>query len=374
MNFLQSQLFSQFLCGIDDLYIARLWFTTRRVSPDHSSVDGYGVSIWFQVQSSVSFLRRKKEKEMYFKNLKQKKKETSFRRTTNYIYAHSRLVPLPFPFSRSQKFTRQETRTVLSVLFLKTTSGKSAVHNVPLFFFFFTYDLHIFLAFSLSRALATSDSFSSLSTRSIYLFTSLLYILPPVLFLRSYGFTLCTIFSWRARGERERDAGPIKKIITRFRGTRARLRRRISMRRAPESGRAAMSRDKSLPFFPFLLPLDTNTRGPCKRRYSNIAASQDVQKSSRLSDVWKTRIVHPPPHPVVSQNSFMSLRVTFAPTRGSPARTFHLEWNFAPFPRDVRDPRPSGGSRLSNLGATLSRHLPRRVQVGINPKPSSPLS
>jgi len=25
--------------------------------------------------------------------------------------------------------------------------------------------------------------------------------------------------SWRARGERERDAGPIKKIITRLRGT-----------------------------------------------------------------------------------------------------------------------------------------------------------
>lgn len=157
---------------------------------------------------------------MYFKNLK---KKTSFRRTTNYIYAHSRSILLSSPFlSLSRKFTRQEHAPydTHANSVLKTTSGicrYMLVTNVPLVY----THLHTRLAFS--RVLALSTPFLSFS-------------LPPVLLpdLSTYLLLCCTSFrqytnafmvlryihlSWRARGERERDAGPIKKIITRFRGT-----------------------------------------------------------------------------------------------------------------------------------------------------------
>lgn len=73
--------------------------------------------------------------------------------------------------------------------------------------------------------------------------------------------------SWRARGERERDAGPIKKIITRFRGTSS-----SPNFDAPRSRKqtGATSCDFFFSLFIFFF-LDANTQRPCKRHYSNIA-------------------------------------------------------------------------------------------------------
>jgi len=160
-------------------------------------------------------LRRKKEKEIYFKNLK-KKKETSFRRTTNYIYAHSRSILLSFsrsPNSRA-KNTHPTIRTLLSSVLENDLSVViySLQHSA-----IFIRTIYHSLVHSLYSCLPHSRSPSSFY--QIYLPILLLCCT----FFRQYSnaFTVLRYVhvSWRARGERERDAGPIKKIITRFRGT-----------------------------------------------------------------------------------------------------------------------------------------------------------
>lgn len=134
----------------------------------------------YDFKSSQMFrLRRKKEKRNIFQEL-EKKKETSFRRTTNYIYSHSH-ISFFFLIFRFAKFMQEDIHATQFSSW-KTTSGNPSLptrYNIPLFY---THVLHIRLAFS--RVLALSPSYFSLilvpSTKSICLFTFLLYILPPV--------------------------------------------------------------------------------------------------------------------------------------------------------------------------------------------------
>lgn len=84
--------------------------------------------------------------------------------------------------------------------------------------------------------------------------------------------------SWRARGERERDVGPIKKIITRFHGTSS-----SPNFDAPRSRKQTGVTSTSNDFFSFSFYfLDANTRRPCKRHYSNIA---DISRRPKIIPV-----------------------------------------------------------------------------------------
>lgn len=129
-----------------------------------------------------------------------KKKETSFRRTTNYIYSHSTF--LSFFLSFVSQNSCGSTFTLLNSV-PENDFWKSVVtstrYNIPLFY---THDLHIRLAFS--RVLALPIHFSLiLVPPSLYqsLFTYLLFCCT---FFRQYAnaFTLYTSFlagPWRKR-------------------------------------------------------------------------------------------------------------------------------------------------------------------------------
>lgn len=206
---------------------------------------------------------------MYFKNLKKKHLFGALQITSTHTHAPSfSLLFLSF----SRKFTRQEHAPydTHANSVLKTTSGICRyvlVTNVPLVY------THLHTRLTFSRVLAFSTPFLSFS-------------LPPVLLpdLSTYLFLCCTFFrqytnafmvlryihlSWRARGERERDAGPIKKIITRFRGTSS----------SPNFDVAALQKANGwwcrvVSFFSFFF----GQREEYKRHYSNIV---DIQKSFR---------------------------------------------------------------------------------------------
>jgi len=158
-------------------------------------------------------LRRKKEKEIYFKNLKKKKRKHLFgalQITSTHTHA------LSFSLFLARQIHAPRTRILryarYSVLFLKTTYlSLSTRYNIPLFL----YARSIILSCTLSIPVSLILAPLRLSTRSIYLFYfSVVHSFASTLTLLRYVHV-----SWRARGERERDAGPIKKIITRFRGT-----------------------------------------------------------------------------------------------------------------------------------------------------------
>lgn len=191
-------------------------FTTRRVSPGHSSVDGY-TPIWriFRYDAKCSLTLYKRRKEMYFKTWK---KKTSFRRTTNYIYAFSRSFFVSFlSFAKRKKIRARDAH---ATQFCSWNDFWNlcrylcySLLQIPLFY---THDLHICLAFS------RTPPFSLLlftSTRSIYLSTiSLLYILPPAIqcFMSFYSMYIAL---GRPVAKESRRCWPIKKIITRFRET-----------------------------------------------------------------------------------------------------------------------------------------------------------
>lgn len=87
--------------------------------------------------------------------------------------------------------------------------------------------------------------------------------------------------SWRARGERERDVGPIKKIITRFRGTSSSP--NFDAPRSRKQTGVSLTSRMNFPFTFYLL--DANTRKPCKRHYSNIA---DISRRPKIITVFPT--------------------------------------------------------------------------------------
>lgn len=224
-----AALFSQSFCDTDDflLYCTSLvhraprepgLFFSRRIR-----------SYRYDFKSSQMFrLRRKKEKkEMYFKKLGEKKGNIfsahyklhlltlhissffspSFARKNPCRRIHSRSYSILFPEKRLLEFVSLPTRYNISATFIRTIYI-SSILSCP-------RTLHPFLSLSLSLLF----SFPYLSTKSIYLFTfSVVHSSASILI---YGFMVLRYIhlSWRARGERERDVGPIKKIIIRFRGT-----------------------------------------------------------------------------------------------------------------------------------------------------------
>lgn len=159
---------------------------------------------------------------MYFKNLK-KKRETSFRRTTNYIYAHSHTSHPFFLFLlfRSQIHAKRTLTLLSSWKRLLESVVSYSLQRSAILYARSTYLSSILSCpRTLHPFLSHSRSFH-LSTKSIYLITFL--VVHSSFFFRQYSNAFMVLryihLSWRARGERERDAGPIKKIITRFRGT-----------------------------------------------------------------------------------------------------------------------------------------------------------
>lgn len=75
-----------------------------RESGYHSSVGGYGVSIWFQVQSSVSF-KKKKRKRNIFQELEKNRKHLFGALQITSTHTHALSFSLFFSLV---KFTRQE--------------------------------------------------------------------------------------------------------------------------------------------------------------------------------------------------------------------------------------------------------------------------
>lgn len=147
----------------------------------------------------TSFKRRRKKKCI---SKLEKKKKTSFRRTTNYIYAFSRSFFISF-LSFAKKDTRPR-RARYSVLFLKTTSGISVATYITRYYKFplFYTHLHICLAFTRTfpfiLLLSLSPSLPDLST----------YLLSPCCtFFRQQSNVLRILryvhFSRQACGERE---------------------------------------------------------------------------------------------------------------------------------------------------------------------------
>jgi len=113
-------------------------------------------------------LRRKKEKEIYFKNLKKKKRKHLFgalQITSTHTHA------LSFSLFLARQIHAPRTRILryarYSVLFLKTTYlSLSTRYNIPLFL----YARSIILSCTLSIPVSLILAPLRLSTRSIYLF------------------------------------------------------------------------------------------------------------------------------------------------------------------------------------------------------------
>lgn len=152
---------------------------TRRVSPD-IILQSADTEFRYDFKSSQVFrLRRKKEKEIYFKNLK---------KTGNIFSAHYKLhlrtltlYPSLFSSRSSNsraKNTHPTTRTLLSSVLENDLSVVIYSLQRSAIFIRTIYHLPFFRALSIPASLILVPL--RLSTRSIYLFTSLLYILSPV--------------------------------------------------------------------------------------------------------------------------------------------------------------------------------------------------
>lgn len=170
----------------------------RRVSPDHSSIDGYGISIWFQVQSNVSF-KKKKRKKKYISRTWKKKRKHLF----GALQITSTHTPHFFLFSYlSFRKIHARGHSRYSILFLKrTTSGIRRYLLITTFRYFIRM---IYITSSILSCPRTPHPFLSHSRSPVFLPNLFTYLLFCCTFFRQYSnaLTLYTSFlagPWRKR-------------------------------------------------------------------------------------------------------------------------------------------------------------------------------
>lgn len=197
--------------------IACLRFTMRRVSPDHSSVDGYSdmTDIFrYDLKCSLTSFKRRRKKKCISKL--EKKKNIFSAHYKLHLRTLTLILRLLSLIRKGKKKHAPGTRTLLSSVpendfWNLCRYLRYSLLQIPLFY---THDLQ-YLSSILSHSPVLSFTLAfSISTRSIYLSTiSLLYILAPAIQCFMV-FTLCTFLSAGPWRKRVGDADPIKKIIT----------------------------------------------------------------------------------------------------------------------------------------------------------------